>query len=355
MSCLNAHTHGLRYGGLFTSEAAQRSRILLRLLVGALLLVAGAASLQAQIPQKASNEIRVHYLNVGAGSCYLVECPGDTAPIVVDCGSKSRKGDDLTSSAVQAYAQDILNRYADAPLLLVSHADKDHYNLLPEALGTVRPAVIYLGGRRVNYDVDGFDDWLDSQENQGITIRAETDFPEGYSSAGGPEAELACGSASTYIMTVNNGSSSNDRSMVVRIEHGNHSFVFTGDSTGKTEAAALGFPRTEATILTGSHHGAWTHKSNHLEWARATKPAVTIFSAGNQHKHPMCKAMLTYKHSLIDSKPHAIRCGKLLGLYSRVFPVEKAEYVTKISGTIMATSDGNDLSIDCSLQAACGL
>src|SRR5688500_10545955 len=41
---------------------------------------------RALLPREA-NELRIHFLNTGEGSCAVVECPGSNArPMIVDCG-----------------------------------------------------------------------------------------------------------------------------------------------------------------------------------------------------------------------------------------------------------------------------
>ena len=46
------------------------------------------------------DELRVHYLDVGNGTCTVIECPGTNAPpMVVDCGSVGGRGaDDKTEN-----------------------------------------------------------------------------------------------------------------------------------------------------------------------------------------------------------------------------------------------------------------
>ncbi len=72
----------------------------------------------------------------------------------------------------------LLERYDDAPIVIVSHADQDHYNLVPEALGAIggdagrAAGVIFLGGERENYRQDNFELWLRDQEQRGVAVEA---------------------------------------------------------------------------------------------------------------------------------------------------------------------------------------
>lgn len=131
--------------------------------------------------------------------------------------------------------------------------------------------------------------------------------------------------------------------------------TLTGDAFKVTEVAASGSPGgAKTTVLTGSHHGAPSHRSNDPDWATATAPEVTIFSAGASFRHPRCKAMLNHKNSLGSSNPHRIRCGKMFGGYTGQFFVDRAEYVTEVSGVVTVTSDGEGFEIECSGEVGCG-
>jgi len=55
------------------------------------------------------NELRVHFLNVGAGSCAVVKCPGSNAHVmIVDCGSTGATANDMNGQQTRTYIQNIL-------------------------------------------------------------------------------------------------------------------------------------------------------------------------------------------------------------------------------------------------------
>jgi beta-lactamase superfamily II metal-dependent hydrolase len=51
--------------------------------------------------------------------------------------------------------------------------------------------------------------------------------------------DLSCGSASTFVLTANTGSSNNAQSLVLMIECEDFTAAFTGDAEGATEAQAI--------------------------------------------------------------------------------------------------------------------
>jgi hypothetical protein len=167
--------------------------------------------------------------------------------------------------------------------------------------------------------------------------------------------QLQCGDASTFILTVNEGNTKNSRSLVARIEYADFSVTLTGDATRATQRDAVdNFQDIQTTVLTGSHHGAITHGSNNQSWANAVQPSITVFSSGTLFKHPRCRAVEAYHPSLMTVSAHEVWCGEQDG-YRAPFSTELAQYVTRINGTVVISSDGeNDHRIECTLTSDCG-
>jgi beta-lactamase superfamily II metal-dependent hydrolase len=82
---------------------------------------------RALVPPK-EDELRIHYLNIGAGTYTVVECPGpNTPPIIVDCGSTGATSVDLDAAQSRTYVRNILSQHPTLPNVVLSHADLDHY------------------------------------------------------------------------------------------------------------------------------------------------------------------------------------------------------------------------------------
>jgi beta-lactamase superfamily II metal-dependent hydrolase len=98
-------------------------------------------------PEKKRNEIRVTFVNVGAGLCTVIECPNGEPPILYDCGSSGVGDTGMKRSLAIAYVRKILVRYYPLrPRVIVSHPDGDHYNYISEIIGNTPAASIWLGG-----------------------------------------------------------------------------------------------------------------------------------------------------------------------------------------------------------------
>ncbi|GAB4414093.1 MAG: hypothetical protein OHK0021_21610 [Bryobacter sp.] len=88
---------------------------------------------------------------------------------------------------------------------------------------------------------------------------------------------------------------SNNASLVLRVQHGKHRFVLTGDIEASAELAMLEQGAlSEVDVLKVAHHGS---KSSTTEaWLAATKPDIALISAGYAnsfgHPHPSVLARL---------------------------------------------------------------
>lgn len=300
-----------------------------------------------------TDEMRIHFLNIGAGTCTIVECPGAGAPpMIVDCGSLGGTQADLDADEAKAYIDGIIGN-APSVNLVISHADSDHYGFIPNVLADVTPTHIWQGGDPDLYTKNEFPAWIAARED---TSTLHRNFPPNWHNDGEPlGADLSCGDASTFALTVNTGDSSNSKSLVLLIEYKDFTVIFTGDAEGTTEAQAIAnFPDgVRATVLTGCHHGASTHQSNSATWAAATLPVVTVFSAGRKFFHPRCAAVRRFDDSTANAREHPSQCGNS-GAYEAVRRTDRAEYMTEVVGAVIVTTNGKSpLLVHCTRDAEC--
>lgn len=313
------------------------------------------------LPKRLENELRVHFYNVGAGTCTLVECPGPNArPIIVDCGKLPRGQGDYAISD-QELKKRIRDTLGDrSPEVVLSHSDKDHVSLISDVLGEVQVSAIWQGDDPEDYpsDVKG---WVLRQQEHGAAIHRR--FAKDWHNDRQHIANgLDCGTASSHVLTVNSGEPSgepdkddNANSLVLMLKYNRFSVIFTGDATGATESAAIANYGNDlrATVLTASHHGASSERSNSPAWAAKTQPAVVIYSAGTKYGHPTCKATETLDDTLAPTPEHDAICGKS-GTVAKVFTTKRAEYMTRVNGAITITTDGESpLRLDCEVGPGC--
>lgn len=303
---------------------------------------------------KRTDELRLHFFNVGAGTCTLIECPGaDAHPIVVDCGAASdgRGEHAISDDALKARFAKILD--GKAPDVVLSHGDAEHYNLIPSVLGEGTVHEVWQGGAKGSYSRP-LRAWLERQQKGGAKVHSG--FPANWHNGAKPiENGLQCGDASTYVMTVNTGPTQNADSLVVMIEYKDFTAILPAGAEAQTEKNAIrNFGGgLKATLLAGSDHGAKTWGSNSAKWSKATAPEVVVYSAGIKYGHPSCFATNTLDDALVSVPRHNAICG-LSNSESRPYWTRDAEYMTRVNGTVTVTTNGTTpLDLRCEIGPGC--
>ena len=116
---------------------------------------------EKDLADRQPDELRIHFLNIGAGTCTVVECPGqDAPPMVIDCGSLGGTEQDMTRDEAKSHIQAILEGHTESPNAVLSHADQDHYGWIPEVLKDTRVTHIWQGGNPEEYTELNFPEWL---------------------------------------------------------------------------------------------------------------------------------------------------------------------------------------------------
>ena len=195
-----------------------------------------------------------------------------------------RGPEDLEEAEAAATVQDILGNHTAHPNLVISHADSDHISYLDSVLNGVQLGHVWQGDHSNEYPT-AVSDLLAAQQQGGTTLHQDlaADFHNNQFELGD---QLGCGDASTFILTVNSGSSNNGRSLVLSIDYGEFAAISTGDAEGDTEIQASDNygGALKATVLAGSHHGADTEGSNGEgtgnDWESDVAPEVLLYSSG---------------------------------------------------------------------------
>ena len=112
----------------------------------------------------------------------------------------------------------------------------------------------------------------------------------------------------------------NDMSIVLRVDYGKTSFLFTGDAEDWSEYMMLDSRvNLKADVLKVSHHGSSTAST--MEFLRAVQPAYAVISAGKDN---------SYGH------PHAEVLSRLRAVGAKVLRTDE-------SGTVRLYSDGENV------------
>jgi beta-lactamase superfamily II metal-dependent hydrolase len=304
----------------------------------------------APLPAASADTLRVHLLNVGTGSCQIVECPGSGDVLIVDCGSMDAGPSDLNRGAIAGYL-DAIGATGNVKVVL-THPHENHYNRIPALMGDRQAASIWLGGVFDGYggaQPDRIDDWLDAQAKAGVSIYVG--FPPAYGNRGVPVAGLSCGTADSFILTTNVGDDPNTNSLMLLVQHGSFRIVFPGDAQAATEDSALanfGALLAGASVVVAANHGGSDAGGNGSDWARHVAPQAVVFSAGAAHGQPGQAVGDRYLASVFeDVALHPMWWDPSPDGTTQPFETTRAVYSTALSGRVIVDSDGQAFSMIC--------
>src|SRR3989338_123171 len=232
--------------------------------------------------------LKVVFLDVGQGDSIFIETPSHIQ-ILIDAGAGSKILEEL-GTVMKPWDRSI-------DIIIATHPDKDHIGGLPDVLENYEIQTIIDNG----FDADKqiVKHYLNNVEIEVKTENAKhiihrmtsvTDFSDGVElsflqSLGENDKEII---------------NSNDGSLIVRVEYGESSFLFTGDASSDVEELLISNNPTliDVDVLKLGHHGSKTSSSQHF--LDTVTPTMAVISAGinnsYHHPHPSVLSMLKSKN-----------------------------------------------------------
>lgn len=224
------------------------------------------------------NGLMVYFFDVGQGDSIFIQAENGNQ-ILIDGGP----GD-----AVLVELGKVLPFYDHTlDMIVLTHPDADHLNGLVEVVKRYKPNVVLETG--VLHDTAQYDEWRRFLEREQIPIV--------YAKAG-EEFSIADGVVATVLFPFRGKEGEkpkavNETSVVLRLDYGEISFLFTGDIESKTERilAALQKNMIDVDVLKIAHHGSKT--SSTAEFLETTSPEAAVISVGrnNRYGHPSPEVM----------------------------------------------------------------
>lgn len=248
----------------------------------------------------------VTYIDVGQGDSALIISGEFT--MLIDGGEKE-------------YADKVLkvlkdNSVKELTYVVATHPHADHIGALPEVIDhmTVKNVIMPKLSKEQTPTTRTYENFLISVKNSGANVIGAK-----------PGSKYELGDASFEVLgPVADDKDLNNTSVVIKVSHGDNSFLFTGDAEKKSENAIV-FAGADVTadVLKLGHHGSST--STGETFLKKVKPKIAIISVGkdNDYGHPSDKTL------------------ELLNKYN----IET--YLTQERGDITLTSDGKEISVKC--------
>lgn len=207
----------------------------------------------------------VHYIDVGQGDSELVCCNGEY--MLIDAGEPD------ASDAVLEY----LDRHGIDKLdyLVCTHGHSDHCGGLDAVVESLEVETVFTSPYAD--DSPSYEIFTDAVYDAGLELTVP-ELGESY----------RLGEASfSFIGPLEDYDNQNDDSLVMRLEYGDTSFLFTGDMTAKAEKDLINDGADlRCDVLKVGHHGS--SGSSCYQFLYEAQPGIGVISCekGNSYGHP---------------------------------------------------------------------
>jgi beta-lactamase superfamily II metal-dependent hydrolase len=264
-----------------------------------------------KLPPPSGKELQVHMLDVGQGDSILIISP-EGKSVLIDAGDTGRG----------KIVLDALKRYNVSQLdyFIATHAHADHIGGADEVINATKVLNVIDSGivppsrasdDNGNKSAKAKPGGKSSGKSTELpTTKSYVDFLEAVKQNGsnyahaepGTKYDLGGGAIITVLAPIqpfftkdqlrSGGNEPNANSVVVRLDYGEFSMVFTGDAEAQTEERMMSKGETlSAKVLKVGHHGSkYASSENFL---KAVKPEVALISDGdaNRYGHPSQAAL----------------------------------------------------------------
>lgn len=214
----------------------------------------------------ASGNVEVHFLNVGQADCSLIKFP-DGSNMLIDAGNN---GD---SQYITEYLANEGVKKLD--VVVGTHPHEDHIGSLDTVINNFDIGAVYMPDDIATTKT--YEDVINAIDNKGLSITKPV-MGEQFTVGGGVFTIL--GPQKKY-------SDHNNNSIVLKMNYGDVSFMFTGDAEAEAEGDIIdkGYD-LKADVLKVGHHGSSTSTSD--SWLSVVSPryAVIQTETGNDYGHP---------------------------------------------------------------------
>lgn len=213
-----------------------------------------------------TGQVRVTLLAVGAGQCAIVE-PADGRVALIDCGSNSLN--DLNANVVVPALRELGHTSIDR--IFITHANTDHYSGVAEIADAYGVREIIVG--------ETFEDSA-HETGTGNALLRQLEALSLPPRVAHPGDRIPLSNACRLEVlwpTANSGFDANDNSLVVKLNVGERSMLFTGDIQSEGMRALVdGGNDLKSDVLVAMHHGS--SEDNTADFVERVSPAWIVSS-----------------------------------------------------------------------------
>ena len=257
---------------------------------------------KAEVTTEVKGELKVHYIDVGQADSILIQ--QGSSSMLIDAGNNP------DGELVEKYITD--QGITKLDFLVGTHQHEDHIGGLDYVINSFKIGKIYMP--KATSTTKTFKEVVNAIKAKGLKASAPT-----------PGESFKLGEATCTILAPNGSGyeDPNNESIVIKVKFGGNSFLFTGDAedVSEKEMLAKGFD-LKSDVLKVGHHGSNSSTTQGFLDKVSPKYAVISVGKGNDYGHPVQSTMDKFKNKNI------------------------AVYRTDENGTIIATSNGKDVSFN---------
>ena len=245
-----------------------------------------------------NGELQVYYIDVGQADSILIINKEDA--MLIDAGNNED-------------GEDVVNFIKDKGItkldyVVGTHPHEDHIGGLDDVINS-NIEIENVLMPKIETTTKTFEDVVNAISNKGLTVKAPNKGDT-----------FTLGDSNLEVMTdsILDEDNLNLSSITLRLQYGNNSFLFMGDSEEENEKT-ITWPKTD--VLKVGHHGSSTSSSE--EFLNEVKPSISIIMAGKGNSYGLPKEEIVERLENVGSKV----------------------YRTDENGTIEVTSDGNNINV----------
>lgn len=242
--------------------------------------------------------LQIHFIDVGQADSMLIRCNDEA--MLIDAGNND-DGDMLIK-----YFNEL--GIKNFKYLIGTHAHEDHIGGMDDIIDNFKIDTFFMPD--IMTTTKTFENVLDSLKRNNNYF----DTPKI-----GDKYDI-CDASFEIIYVGDDETDLNSTSIVLRLTHGNNTFLFTGDTTKEVEKTLLD-KNIESDVLKVAHHGSKT--SNSYDFLKRVNPKYAVIEVGANNKYNL---------------PAKTIVNRLDNLGIKI-------YRTDLNGTIIMESDGNVLKV----------